>query len=400
MTGRFKKMEVKKDKPVVASYCPTFLKSDMQHVYRQITGLQEFESVVLTQRRENEDAFPFKKKKIAMHEKPKTRFFRRLWCKQIRGRPVRIYEGEVRPLLHALLRLEADLLHIYFGHIGIYLLPLIEACPRPVIVSFHGADASAEMERPAAATALREVFRRSTLILARSESLRRRLAELGCPEEKIRLSRTGIPLEQIPMVERELPGEEGGWRFLQACRFIEKKGLLTTLEAFAEIRKSNPDARLCLAGDGPLAEKLKAQAQSLGIGDQVEFPGFLNQETLRKRTAAAHFFFHPSVTGADGDREGVPNAMLEAMASGLPILATRHGGIPEAVPEEAGSVLVEEGDAQALAAGALELMANASGYREAARAARRSVEENFERGAVIAKLESFYREAMELGGQR
>ncbi|MBV9128642.1 MAG: glycosyltransferase, partial [Verrucomicrobia bacterium] len=191
----------------------------------------------------------------------------------------------------------------------------------------------------------------------------------------------------------------GRWRLLQAGRLIEKKGLPTTLRAFAEFLRTWPAATLTLAGDGPLLEPLRALTRELGIASRVEFTGFLSQEMLREKLDAAHFFLHPSELGPDGNQEGVPNALLEAMSSGLLALATRHGGIPEAITHGATGWLVDEGDAGALAAG-LRSLADESPARlsQMANAAAIVVAKNFSQTQQVARLESLYDEALKIAG--
>jgi colanic acid/amylovoran biosynthesis glycosyltransferase len=259
----------------------------------------------------------------------------------------------------------------------------------PVVVSFHGADASLDARKPERVAGLLEVFRYAKRIFARSEALLGNLEQLGCPVEKLRLQRTGIPLDEWAFVDRQPPAD-GAWVLLQACRLVEKKGLLATLEAFRLIQAVFPLARLILVGDGPILALLQEKAAALGLVGQVDFPGFLSQGQLRPISAAAHLFFHPSQTAADGNREGVPNAMLEAMACGLPILATQHGGIPEAVTHGSSGFLVEERDAEGLARHALELMRSPERYLAMSRAAREEVETKFERNRVSAALEAEY----------
>ncbi len=383
--------------PAVACVCLDFLKRDMLHVYRQIDGLTLYRPGILARKRENEGRFPFPKKRIwTLKRAPSiVREARRFWAKSVKNAPVQIGADEVKDLIYGTLHFDARVVHVYFGHVAVQLLPFIRACPRPVIVSFHGADAGVDSGKPAHRAALLEVLQRATLVLARSEALLGDLAALGCPPGKLRLHRTGIPLGSWPFTERQPPAHDGEWRFLQACRLVEKKGLSTSLEAFAAILKERPAARLTIAGDGPLLESLRAQVASLGICERVKFPGFLDQDALRKEVLASHVFIHPSITGADGNREGVPNAMLEAMATGTPVLATRHGGIPEAVTEGESGFLVAEGDGSSLAARALELTSNPDLYRKMAKAAHQEVTSKFEQTTQCNRLESLYDESVE-----
>jgi len=290
----------------------------------------------------------------------------------------------------------AELLHVYFGHTGMHLLPLLESSTRsfPVIVSFHGADAGVDMDKPGHLKAMRAVFHGADRILVRSESLARELRKLGCPGEKIRLSRTGIPLEQWPLVGRE-PAADGEWRLVQACRLVEKKGLDMSLKMMAELRGRFPRLRLAILGEGPLRAELERLAGELGIGEAVEFAGFVDGERLRQEFARAHVFLQPSRTAADGNQEGVPNAMLEAMATGLPVAATRHGGIPEAVGDGISGVLVEENDWQSLAGRLGELLEDGQKWKQTGAAARAAVESGFSQQRQIAALEEIYFEIIQ-----
>jgi colanic acid/amylovoran biosynthesis glycosyltransferase len=377
--------------PVVAQYVVTFLPSEMLHVYRQITALQAFRPVVFCQKRENADRFHFAN--VVRLPKPRTHQLRRFWQKQIRGLPITIYRSEARRTLAALHHAEVCALHIYFGHIGVHLLPLLEICDLPVLVSFHGADAQIDFEKPAHLARTRRMFEKSTLLLVRSESLAERLVAAGCDRKKIRLHRTGLPLAEIAFTQRGAPAD-GAWRCLQACRLIAKKGLATTLRAFARFGREYPSATLTIAGEGPQLEELRALAGRLGIEHRVFFPGFLSQPQLRALLAESHLFLHPSELAANGDQEGVPNSMLEAMAAGLPVLATTHGGIPEAVEHGISGMLVAERDDAALADAMLTLTRDPARGVALGAAARKRVTEQFDLDAQTRILEAHYREAI------
>lgn len=384
-------------KPVAAQYCVTFLKPEMLHIYRQITGLQKFQPVVFAQKRENAGRFPFEL--VVVIPKPKTHALRRVWQKQIGQRPVRIYQSEARRIVAELRRVKANLLHIYFGHIGVHLLPLIERQPLPIIVSFHGADAMVDMDKPHYRAAAQRMLTLVSLVLVRSHSLADRLVDLGCDRWKIRIHRTGIPLEQLPFAQREFPAD-GAWHFLQACRLIPKKGLATSLRAFADFLKTAQGAAanstFTIAGEGPMLEELRDLAKTLGLGAKVRFSGFVSQAELRELFYQSHIFLHPSEIGHDGNQEGVPNSMLEAMATGMPVLATTHGGIPEAVENGSSGFLVPERNDATLALRIGEITSSPELFRQMSAAASKSVAEKFELHAQVHALESFYEEAIKL----
>lgn len=379
-------------RPVVASYCTTFLKREMLHIYRQVSGLRDVETFVITRSRENPDEYPFPDIEIL----PRARIFflLRFYKKYLAGEEALFYRGEYKQLTTLLDRRRPDVVHVYFGHTGVHLLPFIRAWKGGrVLVSFHGMDIMPREDEPGYQDRLRELLQVLPMVLARSESLAARLVALGCPPEKIRINRTGIPLDRYPFVERTPPAD-GAWHIIQASRMIEKKGLNNTLEAFAIFRKSHPAAILTLAGDGPLRDPLRQMADGLGLAESVRFVGFQSQDDLAALYASAHLFIHPSRVTAKQDQEGVPNSMLEAMSTGLPVVATRHGGIPEAVEDGRDGLLTPENDSEALAASLEKIASDPGLFHALSRQASRSVREKFEQSAAIRSLEGFYRELL------
>jgi colanic acid/amylovoran biosynthesis glycosyltransferase len=376
--------------PVVACYCATFLKPEMWHIYRQITALQRVAPAVIAQKRENSARFPFDK--IDIVPKPALHFLRRFWFRQLRDKPWKISGGELRALTNVLERSNARLLHVYFGHIAVHLLPLIRAWKNPSIVSFHGADVMVDMNKPAYREATRQMLDAVNLVLVRSGSLRCAVVDLGCDEKKIEVQRTGIPLDEFPFRERNFPPSDGDgeWRFIQAGRLIEKKGLSVTLRAFARFLRRYPKAALTISGEGPLLGQLQGLAGELAIDNRVSFTGFISQEQLRDLYYASHIFLHPSETGPDGNQEGIPNSMLEAMASGLPVFATDHGGIPEAVEHGMSGVLVPERDAEELAWALLNAVEDRHFLSQVARNGADVIREKFDLRAQARRLEDVY----------
>lgn len=363
----------------------------MLHIYRQITSLTRVTPVVIAQKREEAERYPFEG--ITVVGKPGLHFARRFWFKQVRKAPWQISQREVNALIRVLDQARAQLLHIYFGHIAVHLLPLIRVWGKPSVVSFHGADVRVDLEKPAYRAATKEMLEAVRLVLVRSESLGRALIDLGCAAGKIRIQRTGIPVEEIPFRARVWP-RDGDWKFVQACRLIEKKGLQTSLLAFARFAERYPQSSFTIAGEGPLQPELEARARELGLGDKVSFPGFVSQAELRELFYGSHIFLHPSERGADGNQEGVPNSMLEAMASGLPVFATEHGGIPEAIEHGKSGILVKESDHEALARALLETVAQPDQLNAVARNGSDSVREKFEQRAQTRQIEDYYLEAI------
>ncbi len=407
------------NKPLVASLCGTFLKPEMQSVYRQINGLRRHRTVVFTERRLHEDLFPFEP--VVVMEKPtpavrtkrrkqrqRGNFIRRFWYKHLLKQwppperpkppappPPPVYDDSYN-LVELLRRHQPQLAHVYYGHKAVKYLPMLRRWGGPLIVSFHGMDIREDMYKAGDPATLAEVFAEARLVLARSQSLLDRLAEMGCPPAKLRLNRTAIPLDDLaPTVRR--PPDDGRWIFLQACRLIRKKGLTTTLHAMRRVVDTWPAARLLLAGDGPLAAEMQALTHQLDLVGNIEFLGWRSQTELHALYQRSHLFLHPSETTETGDREGVPNALLEAMATGLPSVATYHGGIPEAVTDNVDGLLVPEKSSVALADAVLRLTAETGLLENLSAAALRSVAEKYGLDGRVQALEDCYEEALHTG---
>ena len=359
----------------------------MLHIYRQITSLRRVRPAVVAQKLENEQCFPFPD--IWVVKKPAWHFLRRIWFKQIVDRPWQISGGEVLKIERALSGSDAQLLHIYFGHIAVLLRPLIRHWPKRTIVSFHGADVLVDLQKSAYRRATEEMLSLVRRVLVRSASLQQAVIDLGCAPEKVEIQRAGVPLDQFPMRERSVP-DNGEWRLLQAGRLIEKKGMKTALRAFTKFRKEFPSAKLTIAGEGSQLDDLQLLARDLRIESSVDFAGFVSQEKLRELFYSSHLFLHPSETGPDGNQEGVPNSMLEAMSTGLPVFATRHGGIPEAVEHKIGGILVAEHDYESLGDALIDCAKDSARLAAMGRAASESVARNFDQTEQTRRLEDIY----------
>lgn len=367
----------------------------MLHIYRQITGIKKHQNYVITKERKSEEQFPYDA--LEIQKPPKSNFIRRFWLKYIKKAPPIVYRGEYRTLEQILTKRGCDLMHIYFGHTGVHLLPFIKKFAKPVIVSFHGMDVQPRDNQPGYLSNLKLLLKECPLVLARSNSLADRLIDLECPPEKIRINRTGIPLESYPYKEKQTP-DDGNWKIVQACRLIEKKGLDISLKAIHEFQKQYPKTEYHLAGEGPLLENTKQLAESLNIN--ITFHDFLSQQELCNLYHQSHIFIHPSRITADQNQEGIPNSMLEAMSSGLPVVATQHGGIPEAVTHGKNGLLYPENDIEGITEGLLQIANDSFLYRTLSEEASAEVYNNFEQSKQIEKLESFYEEAISLHGAK
>jgi colanic acid/amylovoran biosynthesis glycosyltransferase len=219
----------------------------------------------------------------------------------------------------------------------------------------------------------------------------RQLIALGCPEHKIRILKIGLDLQRFQFAP---PVRSSPLIILQAARFVEKKGIDLSIQAFAAARHRLGLSELWLIGDGECRSELESLAVRLGVGASVRFLGSMSHDALRHAVRQAHICIQPSRTAQDGDTEGgAPTVLLEMQAIGMPVVSTRHADIPAVVahPEQ----LVEEGDVDGLA-DALVRLAQVSDeeWREHARRGRALIEAEHDARRIASQLEDVYAEAL------
>jgi len=257
------------------------------------------------------------------------------------------------------------------------------ACKRagvPLYVHFHGYDATRLARLASVRRHYRRLFRDATGIIAPSRFLANRLVDLGCPVEKVHVSPCGIDLPEAATQESTLS------RFIAVGRLVEKKSPLSTLRAFSEVARGDDEASLDLVGDGPLLEACRAEVKSLGLSHRVTLHGALPHDAVLRLMKESFAFVQHSVEASDGDCEGLPVSILEAMGSGLPVVSTWHSGIPEAVLDGETGLLVAEHDVEGMAKAINTLLKNRSRAKEMGRAGCARVKANFTHEHTAARL--------------
>jgi len=286
-----------------------------------------------------------------------------------------------------------DLLHAHFSFVGWDFLWLARRLDLPLIVSFYGFDYEALPRSDARwRQRYRELFSQAHLFITEGEFGRSKLIEMGCPVEKVRVVHLGIVPAQVPVATRRK--KPGTLRLIQMATFSEKKGHEVTVHAFAEALERCPEMTLTLVGKGHLRAEIEALIRRLGIAGRVTILDSIAFGDLYPFLGDFHVFVHPSRYSRAGDCEGgAPVVLLDAQATGLPVLSTTHCDIPEEVLHGETGFLVPEGDAAALS-GYMErfyLMDDAE-YQRFSSAARRHVEEEYDLHKSGVKLRSIYAE--------
>jgi colanic acid/amylovoran biosynthesis glycosyltransferase len=291
-----------------------------------------------------------------------------------------------------------DLLHCHFGtraHLAAALrsLGILDV---KIVTTFHGIDVSALVRRKGAEH-YQLLFRFGALFLPISEMWAHRLCELGCDPARIRVHHVGIDCSLNAFRERRLDSRaDASVKLISVGRLVEKKGHTHTLRALAQLRRRRPDLSMTLdiVGEGDLKSGLEKEVAALELTDVVEFHGGLpHRETLSLLNDASIFIL-PSVTSEDGDMEGIPVSLMEAMARGIPVISTYHSGIPELIEDGVNGFLVPERDDEALARSIERTIDSAPRWPEIGRAGRRTIEIDFNRQKLGRRLIEHYRDLL------
>ncbi|MGH3948328.1 MAG: glycosyltransferase, partial [Pseudonocardiaceae bacterium] len=217
---------------------------------------------------------------------------------------------------------------------------MLAALGLSVWIRAHGADVSAR---------LRESYRRFNSaygVTVPSRALATKLRGVGIDDDKIHVVPNHVA---VPTQKPARRADHRHVRCISIGRMVPKKGHLHLLAAFEQAVSADPRLRLDIIGDGPLRPEIEREIQRADLAHRVQLCGALTPEATRRTLAAADVFVHHAVTGADGDAEGQPLTILEAMAAGLPLVLTRHSGIPEIAQDGEHAIFTDERDTEATA---------------------------------------------------
>lgn len=271
-----------------------------------------------------------------------------------------------------------DAILVHFGTLGLECQFLREmgALKGPMATVFHGYDMSI-IPRERGEDVYRFVLEGGELLLPISDFWRTRLIEMGADERKIRVHHMGVDPERFVFQARQR-AEGEGLKILSVGRFVEKKGFDDGVRAFAAFAARAPGATYRIVGDGELRGEVEALADELGVASKVACTGWAKRDEVQEALKEHHVLFVPSKTGANGDKEGIPVVLMEAMASGMPVVTTYHSGIPELVEDNVSGFLADENDWKGLSEALSKANAADNARLKAlGEAGRRRVEEEF-----------------------
>jgi colanic acid/amylovoran biosynthesis glycosyltransferase len=301
--------------------------------------------------------------------------------------------GNTRPYLRLMERQRPSVIHAHFGIEGVSALPLAVRLKIPLVTTFHGFDATLRTHAMLGSPAWfrypllrRKLAREGDLFLCASSFIREKLLAMGFPESRTHTHYIGVDCQAIRLREdfEERP------MILHVARLVEVKGTRYLLRAFAKLAQRYDGVQLLIIGDGPLRRPLQALAASAGIRDRVEFLGPLRHADVLSWMRKAAMLVLPGIRTATGREEGLGMVLLEAAATGLPVIGSRVGGIPECILEGRTGFLVPERDDAALAERMGELLEDTVKRRQMGTEGRALVERRFDIHRQTEALENLY----------
>jgi glycosyltransferase involved in cell wall biosynthesis len=302
-----------------------------------------------------------------------------------------------RPVLKSLSKEGASLMHVHFGVEAVKAWPIAKALDLPMLVTLHGYDININREwweagqggramRNYPARLLELAKHPRVRFVAVSDAIRRRAISFGIPESKISVRYIGV--DRTKFTPGGLPIAERERRVLFVGRLVEKKGCEYLIRAFAEVQAAVPDASLIVGGAGQLLNKLQQFARDLGV--RAQFLGALPIADVQQQLRLARVFCLPSVTAANGDAEGFGIVLLEAQASGVPVVTSALGGATEGIQDGITGFAFTERDVGTLSARLIDLLTNDAAAASFAAAGPEFVSGKFDILRCNEALEALY----------
>ena len=286
-----------------------------------------------------------------------------------------------------------DIIHCQFGMYGVdgMILRDVGAIKGKLITSFRGYDISWYV-KACGENVYDKLFVKGDFFLANCEFFRKRAIQLGCDEKKIVVHGSGIDCSRFTYKPR-YPHPDG-IRIVTTGRLVEKKGIEYAIRAVAKVARLHQNIEYKIIGDGHLKEQLQQVISELNVADKVKLLGWKNQKEIIEILDKAHLFIAPSVTAEDGNQDAPVNTLKEAMAMGLPVIGTLHGGIPELVENGISGFLVPERDVDAIAEKVDYFIEHPEVWEQMGKAGRVYVEEHYDINRLNDELVEIYQQVV------
>ena len=282
-----------------------------------------------------------------------------------------------------------DLVLAEYGTAGSFITPVCEALDIPLLVHFHGFDAARYKTLKGFKLGYQAMFGYASKIIVVSKAMKKALINEGCPEEKLVLNTYGPHPDYFNVTP-----DYGSNHIVGVGRHTYKKAPYLTILAFQKVLETLPNLKLTLIGTGELYEVCKHMIEALDLQESISIPGGLPREEMIPYLQKSCLFIQHSLVAGDGDSEGTPVGIIEAMAAGLPVVSTYHAGIPDVVENRKTGLLVEEGDINAMAQAIIELVSNRDILETYGMMGRIKIEQDYTMEKHIQKLNAILTETL------
>lgn len=365
-------------KLVVAHYISSFLPLTENWIYRVLTNHKVFTPIVITRSVKNLQLYPFDKV-FSLNSKSRIAFYWEIIQLKIMG--------YIPYFASVCKKQDTSILHIHFGNQGIKSLGLKKHLSKPLVCSFYGFDAFKLPRHVRYKYAYHKLFKYSDKLLVLGPYMKSELVKLGCPENKIAVQHLGIDTKRIVFKKKTLDANKPV-KFLLASSFVEKKGVEIAINALGMIRQDFKFT-VDIIGDGFLKSRIESIIRDNNLGNQVVLHGYKPYDYFIEKAYECDIFVQASKTTIDNDMEGTPMSLVDAMATGMPVVSTRHSDIPEIVIDGYNGFLAEENNVADFAE-ALKRILTYDKFEELSINARKHVEEQFDVYLQNNKLEDIY----------
>lgn len=282
-----------------------------------------------------------------------------------------------------------DVIHAQFGGNAVRILPLAKQLSIPLIVSFHGFDASRKLANRSYRNGLKEVFDYASAIVVCNPGMGDALPLSDEHRKKFHWVPYGIDIEQFSNDPSSV--QLNSFNILHVGRLVEKKGVPDLIRAFANATKEAGQMTLHIVGNGREEKECRALVKEYNLISKVIFHGWKSSKEVKELMQQCDVFVLNSRIDSRGETEGLPVGLLEAMAMGMPVISTQHAGIPLAVESEVSGILVNERDTDALSQQIVRLYHNKELREAMGKAARVKVENQFTMKGMHENLHKIYR---------
>ena len=267
-----------------------------------------------------------------------------------------------------------------------------------LVTHFRGADISAFV-RQRGPKVYADLFERCERFLTNCEFFRQKAIDIGCPRDRIEVFVSSVNLGRFRFDPVDRP-RDGPLRVISIGRLAGKKGFDTAIRAVAELIREGADITYTIFGDGPEHAALSQTIRETGMTERIALAGARAPSEIPALLKAAHVVAGPSVTSSTGDQDAGTNVLKEAMAVGRPVIATKHGGIPELVEDGVTGLLAQEADTEDLKRCLQWLITHQSEWDRMIQAARRRIETTYDSTVVLPQLIEHYRTAIGISSHR